>query len=453
LVAALLARACWAAGIPDDVLGFVPCRDDDAGRRLITHPDVDAVILTGAWDTARMFLGWRPDLRLHAETSGKNAIVITATADLDAAVADLVRSAFGHAGQKCSAASLAIVEAAVYDDPGFRRQLADAVTSLRVGPAWDPATVLGPLIRPPSGPLAHHLSHLEGGEEWLVAPRGLDDAGYLWSPGVKLGVQPGSSYHLTECFGPILGVMRAADLDQAIAWQNQPPYGLTAGLQALDPAEIAHWRDRVEAGNLYVNRHITGAIVGRQPFGGWKRSVVGPGAKAGGPNYVAMLGSHDAEARPGADTAAACGQAWTDELRNGRELAGLAPEANVLRYRPLHSVLLRVGPGVAADEVAVAVAAANAVGTNVETSDAAVETDDELAARLPPVDKVRFLGAVSDLLRRAALDAGLWVDQTPVIADARRELLRWVREQALSESRHRYGNVTSRRPGPLQRAP
>ena len=119
--AALVAECCWEAGIDRDVLQFVACPDDDAGRRLVTHDDVAAVILTGAHATARMFLDWKPSLRLHAETSGKNSMVITTTADVDAALRDLVRSAFGHAGQKCSAASLAIVEAPLYDDPGFPR--------------------------------------------------------------------------------------------------------------------------------------------------------------------------------------------------------------------------------------------------------------------------------------------------------------------------------------------
>src|SRR5688572_16515834 len=134
---------------------------DEAAAGLVTHPDVDAVILTGAWDTAQLFLSWDPTLRLHAETSGKNAMVVPATADLDAAVADLVHSAFGHAGQKCSAASLAVVEAAVYDGPDFLRRLADAVRSLRVGPATDPASRVGPLIGPPDGPLARALTQLD----------------------------------------------------------------------------------------------------------------------------------------------------------------------------------------------------------------------------------------------------------------------------------------------------
>ena len=115
-VGRLLVEQLWQAGVPRDVLQFVACPDDEVGRRLVTHPDVGTVVLTGAYETAQLFLEWKPTMRLLAETSGKNAIVITAAADEDAAIRDLVRSAFGHAGQKCSAASLAIIEASVYDD-------------------------------------------------------------------------------------------------------------------------------------------------------------------------------------------------------------------------------------------------------------------------------------------------------------------------------------------------
>ncbi len=118
------------AGVPDDVVQFVACPDNEVGRHLISHPDVDTVILTGAYETAAMFRSWKPAIHLLAETSGKNAIVITQAADLDLAIRDLVRSAFGHAGQKCSAASLAIVESALYDDSSFMERLADATRSL-----------------------------------------------------------------------------------------------------------------------------------------------------------------------------------------------------------------------------------------------------------------------------------------------------------------------------------
>lgn len=452
-VAWALAETCWQAGIPRELLQFVPCADGEVGRRLVTHEGVDAVILTGSWDTARMFLGWKPDLRLHAETSGKNALVITAAADLDAAIADLVRSAFGHAGQKCSAASLGIIEASVHDDPRFRRQLADAVRTLRVGPGWDVRSTMGPLIQPPEGRLLEALQHLQPGESWLVEPRPLSGAGgALWSPGVKLGVAPGSPFHLTEYFGPVLGLMRAADLEQAIEWQNGTAYGLTAGLHSLDPEEISHWRDRVEAGNVYVNRHITGAIVRRQPFGGWKRSVVGPGAKAGGPNYVTSLGRWHASVTT---DAAAFGSAVHDVLVGElapTDLSGLAAEANVLRYVPLRRVLLRVGNGVTEEELALALAAADAVNVEVVTSaskplpGAEMLDDDHLVAMFaePGWDKARLLGSIEDKVRLAAHDAGLWVDDVPVVAHPAIEALRWVREQALSETRHRHGNITGR---------
>ncbi|HEX2750160.1 MAG TPA: bifunctional proline dehydrogenase/L-glutamate gamma-semialdehyde dehydrogenase, partial [Verrucomicrobiales bacterium] len=153
----LLANLLWQAGVPRDVLQYVRCEDGDAGKALITDPRTNAVVLTGAYETAKLFLGWRPALRLFAETSGKNSIVVSALADRDLAVKDLVRSAFGHAGQKCSAASLGILEAEVYDDPAFRRQLRDAAASLHVGPATDPASVVTPVIREASENLKRAL--------------------------------------------------------------------------------------------------------------------------------------------------------------------------------------------------------------------------------------------------------------------------------------------------------
>ena len=308
---------------------------------------------------------------------------------------------------------------------------------------------MGPVIRPPEGPLLDALTRLQPGERWLVTPQPLEPDRYLWSPGVKVGVAPGSPFHLTECFGPVLGVMRAADLDQATAWQNQTPYGLTAGLHALDPAEIERWRENVEAGNLYVNRGTTGAIVRRQPFGGWRRSVVGPGAKAGGPNYVASLGTWPAASGGRCGEAeleryrSSCRQAW-DAMACPVDLSGLAAESNVFRYRPLRSVVLCCGPGAGESEARLAGAAAGAVGVSVQNL-----APGDLRARVATLtaDKVRLLGSVDDATRLAAFDAGLWVDDIPVAADAGREVLRWAREQAVSESRHRHGNVTGRRPG------
>ena len=443
----LLAEQLWEGGVPEDVLQFLPCDDDDAGRRLVTHPDVGGVILTGAWETARLFQTWRSDLRLFAETSGKNAIVVTAAADLDAAVRDIARSAFGHAGQKCSAASLAIVEAAVYDDPAFRDRLHDAVTSLRVGPGPDLSTTVGPLIRPPEGPLARALGPLEPGETWLVEPKQLGgEDSLLWSPGVKLGVQAGSWFHLTECFGPVLGVMRADDLDHAIRLQNAPAFGLTGGIQSLDHREIEHWLAHVEVGNAYVNRPITGAIVRRQPFGGWKRSAVGVGAKAGGPNYVLTLGRWS-------DSEAVAVEPPPFDLGD-HDASGLRAESNVLRHVALpHGVLLRARDDVPDDAIATAAAMAARAGTRLLVSSpvpregspvtVTVETDAELATRLSSlgIDRLRVPGKVPDELRAAAHAAELLLDDAPVVRHPRIELLHHTREQSISRTLHRYGNI------------
>ena len=131
------------------------------GQTLISHPDVDRVILTGSYETAALFRSWRPELPLLAETSGKNAMIVMPSADLDLAAGDLVKSAFGHAGQKCSAASLAILVGPVGHSQRFARQLIDAVNSLRVGPPTDPLSEVGPVVEPPQGKLAWALTTLE----------------------------------------------------------------------------------------------------------------------------------------------------------------------------------------------------------------------------------------------------------------------------------------------------
>ncbi|MCP5055257.1 MAG: aldehyde dehydrogenase family protein [bacterium] len=271
------------------VLQFVFADNADGATRLATHPEVDTVIFTGGTATAFHLLKRAPDVRLLAETGGKNAVIVTAMSDRDLAVQHIVDSAFGHAGQKCSAASLLILEREVYEDVAFRDALCDAASSRRAGSAWDLATSIGPLIREPRGVLARGLKELESGESWAIRPARVGSNPQLWSPGIKWGVQPGSTTHTTEFFGPVLGVLMANDLDEAIDLVHQTGYGLTSGLQSLDDREQEHWLGRVRAGNLYVNRGTTGAIVLRQPFGGMGRSAIGPGLKAGGPNYVLAI--------------------------------------------------------------------------------------------------------------------------------------------------------------------
>jgi len=496
--------ALHAAGIPDDVLQVVRTDEGEVGRALVAHEGVDTVVLTGAVETAELFSSWRAGRpggpRVLGETSGKNALVITPAADYDLAVADLVKSAYGHAGQKCSAASLAILVGSAGHSERLLRQLVDAVRSLRVGWPTNLGPTMGPVIEPPTGKLRRALTTLELGERWLVEPYQLDGSGRLWSPGLKDGVAPGSFFHLTECFGPVLGIMRAATLDEAIELQNATAYGLTGGLHSLDEEEIEHWLAHVEVGNAYVNRHITGAIVRRQSFGGWKASGVGPGAKAGGPNYVAQLGHFALDglptrtAEPGAEVRAALADlrtlvtddaertwleravgsdaaAWEAEVGQEQDHTGLRAEANIFRYRPV-PVLVRTVPGVAPVELVRVLLAALAAGTPVRVSLDPVtsatlkaldgpqaraglrrlarhvvrgETDAELLDRVRAegVERVRVVGEgpAADALVDALWSPAVSVVAGPVLATGRRELLAMLREQAVSRTLHRFGHL------------
>jgi RHH-type proline utilization regulon transcriptional repressor/proline dehydrogenase/delta 1-pyrroline-5-carboxylate dehydrogenase len=470
---AVLAEALWAAGVPDEVLALVQVDEGRLGSSLIADPRVDRVILTGAWETAQLFRSFRPDLPLLAETSGKNAMVIAPSADLDLAVKELVSSAFGHAGQKCSAASLAILVGPVANSKRFLGQLVDAVGSLSVGQAWEPTTQMGPVIEPAAGKLLEGLTRLGPGERWLLKPKQLDAEGRTWTPGIRTGVRPGSPFHRTEYFGPVLGLMTAATLEEAVALQNDVAFGLTAGLQSLEPEEIATWLDAVQAGNCYVNRGTTGAIVGRQPFGGWKRSSVGPGTKAGGPNYLLGLGSWTPDGAADAPEATLSGpvkrivtaaaddfvtagarsdeQAWRREFGVVRELQGLSAERNLLRYRPV-PVTVRVEAAAEQRDVLRVLAAGARSGATLTVS-SAVPLTAEVGALLDrlhvvrrvqeaPVltGRVRLIGGSASALLAAAKgdpDLAVWAD--PVTTAGRLELLPFLHEQSISITAHRFG--------------
>ncbi|WP_420112391.1 bifunctional proline dehydrogenase/L-glutamate gamma-semialdehyde dehydrogenase [Pseudactinotalea sp.] len=490
-------EALTETGVDPDLVQVVRTDEGEVGKALVTHTDVETVILTGAYETAQLFTGWRADRpngpRVYGETSGKNALIVTPSADYDLAVADAVRSAFGHAGQKCSAASLLILVGSVATSERFRRQLLDAVGSLRVGWPSDLGAGMGPVIEPPQGKLAEALTTLGPGESWAVEPRQLDETGRLWSPGVKAGVQPGSPFHLTEYFGPVLGVMTADTLEEAIEWQNATPYGLTGGLHSLDEAEITHWLDAVEVGNAYVNRHTTGAIVQRQSFGGWKRSAVGPGAKAGGPNYVAQLGTWSqartptsaGEVGPRVGAILEASRRWLADtehtwLRSAAEsdaharglysveldASGLRAESNVFRYRPLPGLVVRGSADAGRAALLRVLLAAECAGVPVEVSiDPEVElpeqmaawaqaqqwvteTEAEVTARIAAGEvrgRVRVVGDAAALwpaTLEPAAEVTLLVGR--VLASGRRELLTVLREQAISRTQHRFGHLNRR---------
>jgi len=505
LIAYKLCECFWRAGVPREALQFAPCSGASAGQHLVTHAAVDAVILTGGTETAQRMLAAKPNMRLLAETGGKNATIVTALADRDMAIKNVLHSAFGHSGQKCSATSLLILEQEVYEDQGFRDALADAVESLRVDSAWRLPTKLGPLIRPPSGELETALKELEPGESWLVMPRlHVDDNPSLVAPGVKWDVSPGSFTHCTEFFGPLLGVMPARDLHQAIELVNATGFGLTSGIESLDDREHHLWRESIRAGNLYINRPTTGAIVLRQPFGGMGKSNVGPGLKAGGPNYVAPLMEFHCDAPPPAGCDAINNELLSDlcqqlSSRGGDQYADLAScianyeqaaqaefwrqhdhfqligEDNHRRYLPFATVRVRVSAQDTPLEVAQRVAAARIAGsrpvvsyshdlpsplldcvTDLEAATDAwagaiefVEEDDQrLAYEIINGFAPRVRYAAPDrpplAIRQAAADALSYIADEPVSPVGRIELLWYVEEQSITHVYHRYGNLGAR---------
>ena len=477
-----------AGGLPDAALQCVVVDDGPVGAHLIAHRGIDAVVLTGSYETAEFFSRLTPGRPLFAETSGKNAMVVMPEADLDLAAADLVRSAFGHAGQKCSAASIGILVGDVASSTRFSSQLLDAASSLITGQATDPAATMTPLVEPPSDRLRRALTTLEPHQRWLLEPRLIDKETELWSPGIVAGVRPGDWLAQTEVFGPVLALLAADDLEEAIRMQNSTVFGLTGGLWSLDPRHHRTWLERVEVGNAYINRAITGAIVGRQPFGGWKRSGVGPGAKAGGPNYVAQL-MHFADAgrptklaEPGPEakelletvreaidddelqalaSAARSDAYWVaHEFGIERDEARLFCERNVLRYRPV-PVMVRVGHGATLYELARTLLALHALGSVGEVSvnpDAEIvgadvplrlldasgvhavsERPEDFKARMARAGggRIRLLGS-EDGLR--GLAPGVYVDARPTVVSGRVELLRYLREHSVSITMHRFGS-------------
>ncbi len=280
------------AGIPDGVLNFVPARGAVAGDLLVEHRDVAFVLFTGSLEVGmriaercgRTPAGQRSFKRAVVETGGKNAIIVDDDADLDQAIPAVIHSSFGYQGQKCSACSRAIVLPGIHD--AFVGRLAEAVRGLSVGPPEDPANVVGPVID--GAARERILGCIEAGrsEGKVIAqvPPPLPEDGFYVPPTVLSDLPPASRILTEEIFGPVLAVIRARDLGAAIEEANRTPFALTGGIFSRNPAAIKRVRREFLAGNLYVNRGITGAIVGRQPFGGFRLS--GVGSKAGGPDYL-----------------------------------------------------------------------------------------------------------------------------------------------------------------------
>ena len=290
VIAAKIAEVLIDAGVPRGVFQFVPGDGPTVGAHMVKHRDTHMIVFTGSQavgcqiyaDAAVLQPGQRHLKRVVAEMGGKNAIIVDESADLDQAVQGVVHSAFGYSGQKCSACSRVIVLESIYEI--FLNRLVEAARSLNIGAAELPSTQIGPVIDDESQ--RRIQSYIEQGrtEAEVALEMPVPDAGYFVSPVIFANVSPDAKIAQEEIFGPVLAVIKARTFGDAMTIANGTPYALTGGLYSRTPSHIQQAQTDFEVGNLYINRGITGAIVARQPFGGFKLS--GVGSKAGGRDYL-----------------------------------------------------------------------------------------------------------------------------------------------------------------------
>jgi RHH-type transcriptional regulator, proline utilization regulon repressor / proline dehydrogenase / delta 1-pyrroline-5-carboxylate dehydrogenase len=497
LTAYEMCKCFWDAGISKNTLQFVPCAGALAGEHLIANKDVDFVILTGGEDTAASMLKTRPDLFLTAETGGKDATIVTNMADREQAVKNVCNSAFGNSGQKCSATSLLVLEEEVYYDEDFKKALIDTASSMSVGSVWDFKNRIGTLANKVSGNLKKALESLEKNESWLLEPSYAQDNEYMLKPAIKWGVEEGSFIHMNELFGPVLAVVKAKDLAHAVKIVNDTGYGLTSGIESLDEREVNYWKENIKAGNLYINRGTTGAVVLRQPFGGMGKSAIGAGRKVGIFNYITQFVNFTEKSAPVVEKRhinsltsfiANCKtthgnkedftklesalqsyiENYEKEFSQAKDYANVRGEDNHFKYIPLKNVLIRVSQGDTIFETVARILAAKVSGVHFKVSiyenelvksflenskelftgrDSLIEQkDEEFVKHFETYDRIIYsdISKVPELVfSEASKQLKFIVRQAPLM-EGRLELLNYFIEQSISHSFHRYGNIGAR---------
>ena len=300
VIAAWLVDILLDAGIPDGVINYLPGPGEQVGEVLVKSPLIQFITFTGSKEVGLKINRLAGDTldgqeavkKVVMEMGGKNAIIIDSDVDLDAAISGTIQSAFGYQGQKCSACSRAIVLEEIYDI--FLEKLADSAKGIRIGPAEELDNFMGPLISAEALRKVERYVEIGKNEGKLVlggekiktevsSSEGCVD-GYFFSPTIFADVPPKSRIAQEEIFGPVLSVIKVKNMSEAIAVANGTQYALTGGIYSRNRTNIERAKREFRVGNLYINRKITGAIVSRQPFGGFKMS--GVGSKAGGPDYL-----------------------------------------------------------------------------------------------------------------------------------------------------------------------
>ncbi|EAI1980721.1 aldehyde dehydrogenase family protein [Campylobacter upsaliensis] len=489
-----LCECFWDAGIPKDALIFLPAKGSDISKYILSDEAVKFSILTGGEDTAYAMLEANPTLLLSAETGGKNATIVSKFADRDSAVKNIIHSAFSNSGQKCSATSLLVLEDEVYKDEEFKKALVDAAASLAVGSPFAFKNKLGALCDKPSEKLTKAINELEAGEEWVLKPQFINDNAHLMTPGIKYGVKKGAFTHMNELFAPLLSVMRAKDLKEAIELVNATGYGLTAGFESLDEREWEYFHTHIEAGNIYINKPTTGAIVLRQPFGGVKKSAIGFGRKVGIYNYITQF--MDIEAK--ADTnlldsplasalerlnkasdestqatlanAALMARSYSyhhkHEFSVARDYVNIRGEDNLFSYTRIKNLAFRVCDEDSLQDILGVIIGCHTLGLSPLVSydstqssiitelkkickavdlgaDFVEENEEQFITKISKFERIRYHAKAdknSPLYQAAAKEAKIIIRDKPLL-NGRFELLFYHNEKALSVSYHRYGNL------------
>jgi 1-pyrroline-5-carboxylate dehydrogenase len=294
IIAAWFVDLLEEVGVPAGVVNFIPGSGSEIGDLIVTHPQIRFISFTGSKEVglrinelaAKPQAGQKWIKRVVAEMGGKDSIIVTSDADLDAAVEGVAVSAFGFQGQKCSACSRAIVEESVYDE--FLDRLKRRVDRISVGDPRDRANYMGPVVN--EAALQSIMSYIQKGQtegRLITGGKRVGDGGFYVAPTVIADVAPDATIAQEEIFGPVLAVIKAKDFDDAMAIANNTEFGLTGSLYTSDEAKIKRARDDFFVGNLYFNRKSTGAFVGAHPFGGFNMS--GTDSKAGGRDYLLLF--------------------------------------------------------------------------------------------------------------------------------------------------------------------
>lgn len=395
----------------------------------------------------------------------KNAIILTAKGDRNHAIMNACYSAFSGAGQKAASCSLLLVERSVYESEDFMEKLKDCATSLKCGPVWDAGNVVGPMMINKNERLKRALT-LEEHERWLVEPEFVDKEHFILRPTVKVDVHPNSYTFRTPLCAPLLAVTPFDTLEQAVALVNSLGTSITSGLQSLDEEEQRYWKSNIEVGNLYINRGITGAVVGRQPFGQLCDRPDLPALKSGGPNYLMQFVIIND--KPGTDTNfhESYAEWYEREFQHARNLhPEIRGEQNIFRYRPLpgKGMVFRFFGDETVEHVQMVIEAARIVRTpltisldmnhpivqklvgcqtvNCKWVTRRFESLHGFCKHVKNFERVRTLSHnVPEEVLKAVAEAGKMVIPVPPVKDGRIEMMRYLQEQTISNEYHRYGS-------------